>query len=94
MARVKRLEAAFLQVTELLVDHAERFDRIDKRLESIDKRFESIDRRFESIDARLEGVTQRLDRLIAVTIEERTLHYERLNDIERRLTRLEERAGL
>jgi hypothetical protein len=85
MERVDRLERAFVQVTEILVDHGERFDRIDRRLESMDRRLESMDRR-------LEGVTTRLDRLIAVTIEERTFHYERLGDIERRLARLEERV--
>jgi chromosome segregation ATPase len=40
------------------------------------------------------AVHERLDRLIAVTVEERTVHYERLREIERRLTRLEERVGV
>jgi tetrahydromethanopterin S-methyltransferase subunit G len=80
MGRLRRLENAFVQVTEILVDHGQRFDRIERRLEGIDER--------------LEGVTERLDRLIAVTIEERTSHYERLRDIERRLARLEERVGV
>ncbi|HVR18405.1 MAG TPA: hypothetical protein VMS65_01870, partial [Polyangiaceae bacterium] len=36
----------------------------------------------------------RLDRLIAVTIQERTYSVERLADIERRLGKLEERMGI
>jgi hypothetical protein len=40
---------------------------------------------------RFEAVTERLDRLIAVTMKSRTADVGRLEDIERRLTRLEER---
>ena len=47
-----------------------------------------------TMDERLGGVTDRLDRLIAVTIQERTGSTERLGEIERRLARLEERAGI
>jgi hypothetical protein len=47
-----------------------------------------------TMDDRLGGVTDRLDRLIAVTIQERTASTERLGDIERRLARLEERVGI
>lgn len=85
MGRMKRLETAFIQVSELLVDHSERFDRIDRRIESIDARLEGVNQRLDS-------VTERLDRLIRVTVEERTFHYERLSDMERRLAKLEERV--
>ncbi len=47
-----------------------------------------------SMDERFGAVTDRLDRLIAVTLQERTSSTERLGDIERRLTRLEERGGV
>jgi hypothetical protein len=47
-----------------------------------------------TMDERLGAVTDRLDRLIAVTIQERTGSTERLGEIERRLARLEERAGI
>jgi len=47
-----------------------------------------------TVDERLGAVTDRLDRLIAVTIQERTSSTERLGDIERRLARLEERVGV
>ncbi len=46
-----------------------------------------------AIDERLGGVNERLDRLIAVTMQKRTLSTERLGDIERRLARLEQRFG-
>ncbi len=48
----------------------------------------------ERIDQLGERLGERLDRLIAVTIQERTYSVERLAEIERRLIRLEERAGL
>ncbi|MBX3128030.1 MAG: hypothetical protein KF718_15005 [Polyangiaceae bacterium] len=99
MGRVKRLETAFIQVSELLVDHSERFDRIEGRIESIDARLEgvnqrldSVTERLDSVTERLDSVTERLDRLIRVTVEERTFHYERLSDMERRLAKLEERV--
>ncbi|MBX3131730.1 MAG: hypothetical protein KF718_33745 [Polyangiaceae bacterium] len=82
---MKRLETAFIQVSELLVDHSERFDRIEGRIESIDARLEGVNQRLDS-------VTERLDRLIRVTVEERTFHYERLSDMERRLAKLEGRV--
>ena len=48
----------------------------------------------ERIDQLGERLGEKLDRLIAVTIQERTYSVERLAEIERRLIRLEERAGL
>lgn len=47
-----------------------------------------------TLDERLGGVNDRLDRLIAVTIQERTASTDRLGEIERRLARLEERVGV
>ena len=47
-----------------------------------------------TVDERLGAVTDRLDRLIAVTMQERTGSTERLGESERRLARLEERAGI
>ena len=46
------------------------------------------------MDDKMTAVVDRLDRLIAVTIQERTASTERLGDIERRLSRLEERVGV
>lgn len=47
-----------------------------------------------TMDLARTSMESRLDRLIAVTIEERTASVERLGDIERRLKRLEERVGV
>lgn len=47
----------------------------------------------ERIDRLGDRLEARLDRLIAVTIQERTYSVERFTDIERRLARLEERVG-
>ena len=46
----------------------------------------------ERIDGLGDKLGERLDRLIAVTMQERTYSFERLADIERRLTRLEDRT--
>ena len=54
---------------------------------------ERIDCVGERIDELGERLGERLDRLIAVTLQERTYSAERLADIERRVSRLEERAG-
>jgi hypothetical protein len=52
-----------------------------------------MDRGFKRVDEQFDTIGTRLDRLIAVTIEERTASTDRLRDIERRLSRLEERVG-
>ena len=80
------LKAAAWRTTEILTDHSE-------QLSSLDRRLTSMDGRLTSMDDKLTAVVDRLDRLIAVTMQERTVGVERLGDIERRLTRLEERVG-
>lgn len=47
-----------------------------------------------TIDEGFDGVDERLDRLIAVTMEVSAARSERLDSIERRLARLEERVGV
>jgi hypothetical protein len=95
MVRLDRLEResrefkrALVQITDILVDQSERIDAVGKTLGG----------RIDALGARLDelGVTlgSRLDRLIAVTIQERTYSFERLADIERRLTKLEEHTGI
>lgn len=91
MARVEKLERdsrdfkkALVQITEILVDQSERIDVVGRRVEELGGR----------IDELRDALGSRLDRLIAVTTAERTLSVERIADIERRLGRLEERAGL
>lgn len=65
-----------------------------KSVEILTKQTEVLGGLQRTLDERLGAVTDRLDRLIAVTIQERTGSTERLGEIERRLTRLEERAGI
>ena len=81
LARVERdvgeLKTAVVQITHILVDHGERMDSGFRML------------RGEMQELR-ESLGQRLDRLIAVTIEERTESADRLANIERRLSKLED----
>jgi len=90
----------FDRIDKTLLEHAQRLDRIDERLDHIDgaiyrlhrgftDRFEALEHRFDSLE---QSLNSRLDRLLAVTLEERTRNYERLADIERRLTKVEERG--
>jgi len=69
------------QIANILTDQSERIDRVGDR----------VDRLTDRVDQIGERLGDRLDRLIAVTIQERTYSFERLADIERRLARLEER---
>ena len=88
MAPLERLERdsrdfkrALVQITDILVDQSERIDAVGKTLGG-------------RIDELRDTLGSRLDRLIAVTIQERTYSVERLADIERRLTKLEEHTGI
>ena len=105
MARLARLEKAFgglatdvgdlksaaWKTTEILADHSERLSGLQRAMDGMQRAMDGMQR---TMDDRLGAVTDRLDRLIAVTIQERTASTERLGDIERRLARLEERAGI
>jgi hypothetical protein len=81
-ASVEDLKAAAWRTTEILADHSERLSGLQRSLDGVNERLDQLG-----------GVNERLDRLIAVTIQERTASVERLGDIERRLTKLEERVG-
>lgn len=88
MARLVRVErdSADLkkmlgQIARILTDQSDRIDRVSERVDELGERVDRLGERLES----------RLDRLIAVTIQERTYSFERFADIERRLARLEER---
>ena len=98
MVRLEKLEReskdfkrALVQITEILVDQGERIDGVSRRVESLERSVKSLE---HSVSERLDGLGDRLDRLIAVTIQERTYSVERLVDIERRLTKLEEHTGI
>ena len=91
MARLTRVEqdsADFKKmlgrIANILTDQSERIDNLGER----------VDRLGDRLDQLGEQLGSRLDRLIAVTIQERTYSFERFADIERRLLRLEERAGI
>ena len=84
---VRDLKAAAWKTAEILADHSEQLSGLDRRLGSMEGKLGSM-------EGKLDAVVERLDRLISVTIQERTASTERLGDIERRLTRLEERVGV
>jgi chloramphenicol 3-O-phosphotransferase len=88
---VADLKAAAWRTTEILVDHTEALSGLQRSMEGVQRSMEGMQR---SVDERLGGVTDRLDRLIAVTIQERSASAERLGEIERRIARLEERVGI
>jgi hypothetical protein len=105
MARLDKLDResrefkrAVAQITDILVDHGERLDFLGKRMDDLGKtlgeRLDALGTRLDGFGSRLDGLSTRLDRLIAVTIQDRTVSVERLSDIERRLTRLEEHTGI
>jgi uncharacterized coiled-coil protein SlyX len=69
-----------VHVADILIDHSGRFDRLERRFDELEQKLD---------DART-SLEARLDRLIAITTDERTAHYERLQDLERRVSRLED----
>jgi chromosome segregation ATPase len=98
---VRDLKSAAWKTAEILADHSEQLSGLDRRLGSMEGKLGSMEGKLGSMEGKLgsmegklEAVVERLDRLIAVTIQERTFSTERLGDIERRLTRLEERVGV
>jgi len=90
VARVDRLEAAFVRITDVLVTQHERTGGL--RSEIVTLR-ESMTERLDLLAERLDLLAERLDRLIAITLRERTAGVERLVGIEERLARLERHAG-
>jgi hypothetical protein len=88
-ASVEELKSVAWRTTEILADHSERLSGLQRSLDGVNERLDQL----SGVNERLGGVNERLDRLIAVTIQERTASVERLGDIERRLTKLEERVG-
>ena len=91
MKRLDRLEGALVHMTDAIVLQGERLDGL--RVEMRGMR-EAVTERLQTVNDRLETVTDRLDRLIAITMKERTMGIERLAIIEERLKRLEDRVGI
>ena len=81
------LKQAVLQITEVLIDQSNRMDSGFSRMET------GFRAAHEEAAELRRSLTERLDRLIAVTIEERTQGFGRLRELERRVERLEERVG-
>jgi hypothetical protein len=105
MQRIARLETnvddlkgAVVHIVNLLIEQGERMDgrveRFDARMERMDGCMERIEARMESMDTGIQAVTERLDRLITVSIQERTFGIERLAELERRIARLEAHTGV
>jgi hypothetical protein len=101
MERLDRLESAVMQMTRIIVEQSERADAGFKAVrgeiqgvrEEIQGVREEIQGVREEVQSTCEALSERLDRLIAVTMKERTSGVERLADLERRVARLEEHAG-
>lgn len=91
MKRLDRVEAAITNIATILVEQSERIDGVSERLDGVSERLDGVSERLDGLQGAL---TERLDRLIAVTIAERTASAERLLEIERRLERLETHVGI
>jgi hypothetical protein len=68
--------------------------RVDALGDRVDALGDRMDAGFRTLNTTQQSMVERLDRLIEVTIKERTYSAERFGDVERRLTRLEEHVGL
>jgi hypothetical protein len=94
MERVGRLESAVVQMTRVIVEQSERtsaeFKAVREEIQTLRGDLQTLRYEFQSTR---EALSERLDRLIAVTIKERSFGVDRLADLERRVARLEERAG-
>jgi hypothetical protein len=91
MARLVRLETdvgeikgTLVHIVNILLSHSERMDA----------GLRSAREMHESARELQQSMLGRLDRLIEVTLKDRTQNIERLGDVERRLTRLEEHVGI
>jgi len=84
MARLERLETDVGEIERTLVHIADILLSQNERMEA----------GFRSARDMQQSMVERLDRLIEVTIKDRTQSVERQGDVERRLTRLEEHVGI
>ncbi len=85
---VRDVKGAVVQIAKLLVDQSERTDLGFREVHS-----ELRDVRTE-IQSTREALVERLDRLVEISMRERTMGIERLAEIERRLAKLEAQAGI
>jgi len=95
---VAELKRAAIQTAEILVDHSNRFDRLEARLDGVEGKLADL-------QSSMQSVIGRLDRLLAASLLERTTNAERYGatnehfasiaehfaSIDRQLERLERR---
>ncbi|MEO9139621.1 MAG: hypothetical protein ABI345_11200 [Jatrophihabitans sp.] len=69
--RVSRVEndteAIYDLITEMrstLLEHTQRFEKIDQRFEKIDQRFEKIDQRFDKVGQRFDNIDTTLTEVL------------------------------
>ncbi len=91
MANSKAIMARLTRVERDSADIQRTMGQIANILTDLNER---VDHLSDRVDRLGEQLGSRLDRLIAVTIQERTYSFERLADIERRLSRLEAHTGI
>ncbi len=102
---VSEMKSALIQLTHTAVDQSGRIDTVTERLDTVTERLDTVTERLDTVTERLDrltdrvdtgfrAMTDRLDRLITVTIDERTRNYDRMHDLEKRVQRLEDRAGI
>jgi len=60
------------------------FDIMENRFEGVEKRFDNVDKRLDGVDERLRTVEAKLDRAL----------YTSISNLEARVKRLEEKAGI
>lgn len=98
VARLERLEGAFVQITDLFVLQGERLDSIREELLANRREMQGLRGEMEGLrgetHAMRDALSDRLDRLIAITTKDRTMSIARLASIEARLARLEEHVGI
>lgn len=96
-ADIGELKGALVHVTGILTDQSERLGGMQRTIGGMQMSIHDVQHGVaalqHSVDSSRSAVEARLDRLLALTVEERTVHYERLREIERRLAALEERVG-
>ena len=105
VARLERLEGAFVHITDLLVLQGDRLDSFREELVAHRGEMKGLRGEMHGLRDEMHGLREetramcntladRLDRLIAITTKDRTMGIERLANIEMRLARLEERVGI
>jgi hypothetical protein len=105
LARLERLEGAFVHITDLLVLQSERLDSLREEMHGMRGEMQGMRGEMHGLRDEMRAVrdetrtmsstlADRLDRLIAITTKDRTMSIERLASIEMRLARLEERVGI